>query len=507
MEPKKSLIGFDELNLRIISQGFCTLCGACVAACPVHAIKIEGDKLHHDDCSSFLDLCPICYDICPHTEPLLVESMKFVAGAPMQRGPIGYYRKIMLARAVEPKLREASHGGGVVTALLTYALKNDVIDGAVTSEAEPQALLKPRSIVGLVPDDVLSAVDSKFTSSAVAKVFGSAVREYGKAKIAFVGLPHEVLAIRKLESWEHKIMESLEITIGLFCLWIFSLDRLLNFLTNRFNIEASEIEKIDLTETYNVYSTQGILKIPVSEIMPHILNRCRTCVDFTSELADISVGGATPLTEWSTVIIRTKRGEDLFHDAVESGSIETMKMEQAHDVFMHLIASATRKKRIALREANEMKRNKKPLPPAMNRLLMSLPRETTLLADVKAKSVMTKRVMTVAPKTTVSQLLDIMMKHHHTGYPVVNERGELTGIATFEDIAKVPKQKRDKVLVGTIASKRLIVARPNDSILEIFERMNEHEIGRIVIVDQNNPKKLCGILTRTDVLRALSDRL
>ncbi|MFQ6081149.1 MAG: Coenzyme F420 hydrogenase/dehydrogenase, beta subunit C-terminal domain, partial [Candidatus Bathyarchaeia archaeon] len=439
---KRSLIAFDDLNLMIISEGFCTLCGACEAACPVHAIKIEENKLSYDDCSRFLDLCPICYDICPHTEPLLIEAMKFVAEAPMRREALGCYRKIMLAQAVEPKLREASHSGGVVTALLTHALENGIIDSAIISEAETQAPLKLKPLVGLVPDDVLSAVDSKFSPSAVAKAFGSAVRDYGKAKIAFVGVPHQILALRKLEVWEHKIMESLEMTIGLFCLWIFSLNQLLNYLANKFNIETSKIEKIDLTEMYNVYTTQGVLKIPISEVIPHVLNRCRTCMDFTSELADISVGGASPLKEWSTVIVRTKKGEEFFDDVVKSGAIETMEIETAHDVFTHLINLATHKRRIALREVKKMKRAKKLIPPAMDRLSMALPRETALLAGVKVKDEMAKHVVTVTPKITVSQLLDIITEHHHMGYPVVNERGELTGIVTFEDVAKVPKQKR-----------------------------------------------------------------
>ena len=59
-QEKHSLIAFNDLKRVIIDPGFCTLCGACEAACPIHTIKIEDKKpkrLH--DCSENLDSCPI----------------------------------------------------------------------------------------------------------------------------------------------------------------------------------------------------------------------------------------------------------------------------------------------------------------------------------------------------------------------------------------------------------------------------------------------------------------
>jgi len=66
---------------------------------------------------------------------------------------------------------------------------------------------------------------------------------------------------------------------------------------------------------------------------------------------------------------------------------------------------------------------------------------------------------------------------------------------------------RGKVLVDEIASKKLVTAHPEDTVLDAFEKMNEHEVGRIVVVDSKDPKKLRGILTRTDIIHALKKRL
>jgi len=109
----------------------------------------------------------------------------------------------------------------------------------------------------------------------------------------------------------------------------------------------------------------------------------------------------------------------------------------------------------------------------------------------------------VPPTITVSQLLEAMTRHHHMGYPVMNEQEELMGIVTFEDAAKVPKEKKDEVLINDIVRRKLVVAYADESVLEAIERMIVHKIGRILVVDRKDPKTLCGILTRTDVMHVL----
>ncbi|MEM2885032.1 MAG: Coenzyme F420 hydrogenase/dehydrogenase, beta subunit C-terminal domain [Thermoproteota archaeon] len=490
------------MKSKIVSQGFCTLCGACEAACPVDAIKVDEEGLRYDDCSDFLDFCPICYDICPHTEPLLMEAMRFVADAPMRGSAIGHYRKILLAQATDERTREMSRGGGVVTAILAQAIEDGMIDSAVTSESEPQAPLKLKPRISLVPDDVLSAIDSKFTASSVAKAFGSAVRDYGKAKIAFVGVPHQVLAIRKLEAWEHKIMSSLEVTVGLFCLWVFSLNKLLRHLERELGLRHSDVVRMDLTDKYEILTSGGTVRIPVEKIRRHVLNKCRTCMDFTSELADISVGGAPPLRGWSTVIIRTGKGQELFKNALERKVVRATGIEEHEEAFEHLMFAAIQKKKLALREAKRLRARGLSIPPA-DLDLAFLQREKSIMSGTRVGDAMTKDVMTVDPKTSVERLLDTMMKHHHMGYPVVDGENKLVGIVAFEDIMKVRKEERGRTLVEDIMKKRLVTANPGDSVLEAFEKMSDRRIGHLLVVDPGDAGVLLGILTRTDVMRSL----
>jgi len=497
--PKKGgYIAYNDLERKIIKSGFCTFCGACEAACPVHAITVNEDSISHVDCSNDIESCPICYEICPHSELLLRESLKFVSDSPIKREGLGYYRRILLAQAADPELRKLGHGGAIVTTLLTNAIENGIIDSAIVSQAETQLPVKPKALVGVVPDDILSAVGSKFFPSSVARAYGSAVYEYGKTNIAFVGVPCHVLALRKLEAWEHKITGNLKVIIGLFCFWTLSFGRLLNYLSKTYKIKPSEIKRLNIVKELLVETDKGTTRVPLSEVKPHILTSCETCADFSSELADISVGSA--LEEWSTVIIRTKAGEDFFYSAVEAGVINTGVIELQPDAFAHVIETAVQKRRNAFKELNEMKEAYVPVP-------VRPLQEIAVLSQFKVKDVMTKNVKTVSPDFTVNQFLDFMAKHHHTGYPVLNEHKDLIGIITLEDAANVEKGERDKVLIRDIAQRNIVVVYAEELALDVFKKMGVHEIGRIAVVDEVDSKKLIGILTKTDLTHILRDKM
>ncbi len=126
-----------------------------------------------------------------------------------------------------------------------------------------------------------------------------------------------------------------------------------------------------------------------------------------------------------------------------------------------------------------------------------------ILSSLKVKNVMTKNVITIKPTATIDELEKLINESGHLGFPVVNEKGELVGIVTYEDVMKVKPEERLKTRVEDIETRKLIVAYPNETLDAVLRKIVLHDISRLPVVEPKNPKKLVGIITRYDIARAI----
>ncbi len=127
------------------------------------------------------------------------------------------------------------------------------------------------------------------------------------------------------------------------------------------------------------------------------------------------------------------------------------------------------------------------------------PLVSVILEGVKVKDIMSKEVRSINPETTVEELVDVMFKYKHMGYPVM-ENSYVRGIVTFTDVQKIPKEDRKNVKVSQIMTKELITAREDDEAVNVLKLLTKNGIGRIIV---KNDEKMIGIVSRTDVLRAV----
>jgi coenzyme F420 hydrogenase subunit beta len=271
---------------------------------------------------------------------------KFVFGR--ERKPeeeFGIYRRVVVARSTDESILEVCQDGGVVTTLLTFALKNKRVDGVAVSGTDKDKPLYPAPTLATTPQQILQSAGTRYSYSPNLLAFKKGI-EQNRKKLAFDGTPCQIEAIRKIQMIPLKnYVEKLKLTIGLMCSGSFSYKGLVeNYIKGKLDINPSDISKINIKGKVLLEMKSGETKaIPLKKVQPYLRKSCSTCTDFSAELADISVGGLG-LNGWSLVIIRTEIGEKLFTDAVKAELLEVRPVKEEKRSFDLLINLSKRRR-------------------------------------------------------------------------------------------------------------------------------------------------------------------
>jgi len=117
-----------------------------------------------------------------------------------------------------------------------------------------------------------------------------------------------------------------------------------------------------------------------------------------------------------------------------------------------------------------------------------------------AKDIMTKRVVTVSPCTTVKEFTELLAAKKISGVPVVDEQKRVIGIATEADVLAHPGAKT----VEEIMTKRVISVKPDTPVEEIAKLLAKKKIKRVPVIDEKG--KLVGIVSRADIVKAFAGK-
>jgi CBS domain-containing protein len=129
---------------------------------------------------------------------------------------------------------------------------------------------------------------------------------------------------------------------------------------------------------------------------------------------------------------------------------------------------------------------------------------------------MSTNVITVAADLPVHELITKYFTaggaQRHQSYPVVDSDSELIGIVTragmlqqwvSESLGADGSPLMSPVIAADLIDRPPITAYPHESARVAAERMASSRVGRILVVDPQHPRKLVGLITRSDLLKPL----
>jgi CIC family chloride channel protein len=130
-------------------------------------------------------------------------------------------------------------------------------------------------------------------------------------------------------------------------------------------------------------------------------------------------------------------------------------------------------------------------------------RDLNILELVTVGEVMTPDFTTV-PTTMPLRRLEALFSHtRHHGFPVLDEEGKLYGIVTLTDLryARQADLPLD-TLTAELATTDLLVVYPDQSLNTALRQFGLADVGRIPVVDRDDPSKLLGVVRRRDIVKA-----
>jgi coenzyme F420 hydrogenase subunit beta len=338
--PKKAerwTFQWKELFSEVITSGLCTGCAGCVISCPHDVIGYDHeaggykpfhieDELGPTDCGHGQKGCTSCTRACPRFRMWEPQANEHLFDRDRTDDEVaGIYSDILLTRASDDMVHRMGQDGGLVSALLIWALDNDYIDGALTSYLEGGDAATWKAIPGVATnrEEVLAGAGSRYTYSANTLAMDEA-KERGLSRLALVGMSCQssiapVMWSRKIG----KVSKPIVFNIGLLCSKTFDDAIFEELFEAKYRIPKSEITKMNIKGVFQIWTRDGgYHEVNLKECHDWTREGCNHCPDFAAEHADISTGGIGKDNDWTLTIVRTDVGREIIQRMIADGSIE-----------------------------------------------------------------------------------------------------------------------------------------------------------------------------------------
>jgi coenzyme F420 hydrogenase subunit beta len=332
----REVLQWKHLYSEVVTSGLCTGCAGCVVACPHDVLGYDDSEgvykpfhleteLGPDDCVHGEKGCTSCTRACPRFRGWETEIDTHLFGRTRLAEEVdGISKDIILARATDPKVHELGQDGGLVSAILIWALEHGYIDAALVSYLEGDGTSwKAIPGVATTPEEVLAAAGSRYTYSANTMAYAEAV-EKGAEKLALVGMSCQssvppVMTVRKAGKPARRFV----LNIGLLCSKTFDDAIFEELFEAKYGLRKQDMVKMNIKGVFQIWMRNGDYhEVPLKECHAWTREGCKLCPDFAAEHADISTGGIGAFNDWTLTVIRTDLGREIMVKMLQDGTIE-----------------------------------------------------------------------------------------------------------------------------------------------------------------------------------------
>lgn len=328
----------------VVDWNLCIGCGACYYACgnagvsleniPSVGIRPQFNSTQCAECTKCLSICP-GYQVNSERES---ASLKKSSAADHEFGPaLGIWE----GYATDPEIRYKASSGGVLSALALYCLEKEEMGFVLHTAMDEVEPWRNRTVQSRTREEVLSRTGSRYAPSSPCE--GLQAIEESPRPCVFIGKPCDTAAVMALSDERQQLAGRIGLVMAFFCAGTPNTQGTLD-LVEGLGFSQAEIGSI----RYRGEGWPGLFKVQSrndkregimsykdswSRLTKYRSLRCNLCPDGLGRVADISCGDAWGERESETdpgrsiVIVRTQRGWDLLHRAMEAKYVQLLPVE------------------------------------------------------------------------------------------------------------------------------------------------------------------------------------
>ena len=129
-------------------------------------------------------------------------------------------------------------------------------------------------------------------------------------------------------------------------------------------------------------------------------------------------------------------------------------------------------------------------------------REASIMNSIKVQDVMSTDITTIAQEMPFRKILETISYSKNFYFPVLDNKGDMTGILSFSDIREVifEEQLGDLLVAGELANTKVYSLTPQQNLNEAMEIFSQLDVDQLPVVRSEDKLKVIGMLTRGDMM-------
>lgn len=324
----------------VVDWGLCIGCGACYAFCEKNGLKLRDipalgirPEFNNEICRE----CVECLSFCPGYSVNALQKHDRNHDQAEENLLIGPTLEVWEGYAGDPEIRFGGSSGGILTALALYCLEKENMAFVLHTGMDTERPWANVTVKSRNRNDLMQHTGSRYVTSSPCD--GLREIENSEKPCVFIGKPCDAAAVNALRQKRPRLDANLGLVLTFCCAGTPGSQAGIDLL-KKLNVDPKEIVNLKFRGDgwpgeFTTSNSESITKRHLSYIeswdflQAYRPFRCKLCPDGLGELGDISCGDAwhrynenNENSGLSLVMVRSSRGRQILHKAMEGGYVK-----------------------------------------------------------------------------------------------------------------------------------------------------------------------------------------